>query len=36
MVLDDLGDRLHIAYLGHDAYRAERLGYCRLTAASSS
>ncbi|MGO9500384.1 MAG: hypothetical protein ACLPUO_02090 [Streptosporangiaceae bacterium] len=27
MVLDDLGDRLHIAYLGHDAYRAERLGY---------
>ncbi len=27
MVLDDLGDRLHIAYLGHDAYRAEQLGY---------
>jgi hypothetical protein len=27
VVLDDLGDRLHIAYLGHDAYRAERLGY---------
>ncbi len=27
IVLDDLGDRLHIAYLGHDAYQAERLGY---------
>ena len=27
MVLDDLGDRLHIAYLGHDAYLAESLGY---------
>src|SRR5215470_8824061 len=27
VVLDDLNDRLHIAYLGHDAYRAERLGY---------
>jgi len=27
MVLDDLGDRLHIAYLGHDAYQAEQLGY---------
>jgi hypothetical protein len=27
VVLDDLTDRLHIAYLGHDAYRAERLGY---------
>jgi hypothetical protein len=27
MILDDLGDRLHIAYLGHDAYQAERLGY---------
>jgi hypothetical protein len=27
MVLDDLGDRLHIAYLGHDAYQAQRLGY---------
>jgi hypothetical protein len=26
MVLDDLGDRLHIAYLGHDSYRAEQLG----------
>jgi hypothetical protein len=27
MVLDDLGERLHIAYLGHDGYLAERLGY---------
>jgi hypothetical protein len=27
IVLDDLGDRLHIAYQGHDAYQAERLGY---------
>ncbi len=27
VVLDDLGDRLHIAYLGHDALRAEQLGY---------
>ena len=27
MVLDDLGDRLHIGYLGHDGYRAEQLGY---------
>jgi hypothetical protein len=27
IVLDDLGDRLHIAYLGHDAYQARRLGY---------
>jgi hypothetical protein len=27
VVLDDLGDRLHICYLGHDAYRAEELGY---------
>ena len=27
MVLDDLGDRLHIGYLGHDGFRAERLGY---------
>ncbi len=27
IVLDDLGDRLHIAYLGHDALRAEQLGY---------
>ena len=27
MVLDDLGDRLHIGYVGHDGYKAERLGY---------
>src|SRR5262249_10247899 len=27
VVLDDLADRLHITYLGHDAYRAEQLGY---------
>ena len=27
VVLDDLNDRLHIAYLGHDAHLAERLGY---------
>jgi hypothetical protein len=27
IVLDDLGDRLHIAYLGHDAHQAEQLGY---------
>ena len=27
VVLDDLTDRLHIAYLGHDAQRAEQLGY---------
>ncbi len=27
MVLDDLGDRLHIEYLGHDEYQAEQLGY---------
>src|SRR5215467_11782757 len=27
VVLDDLGDRLHICYLGHDAFTAERLGY---------
>jgi hypothetical protein len=27
MVLDDLGDRLHIAYLGEDAARAISLGY---------
>jgi hypothetical protein len=27
LVLDDLGDRLHIGYLGHDAEAAERLGY---------
>lgn len=27
IVLDDLGDRLHIGYLGHDAQLAEQLGY---------
>jgi hypothetical protein len=27
LVLDDLGDRLHIAYLGRDAVRARQLGY---------
>jgi hypothetical protein len=27
LVLDDLGDRLHIAYLGEDAARAASLGY---------
>lgn len=27
LVLDDLGDRLHIGYLGHDGHDAERLGY---------
>ena len=27
MVLDDLGDRVHIAYLGRDLYRARRLGF---------
>jgi len=27
VVLDDLTDRLHIAYLGHDAFKAEQLGY---------
>jgi len=27
MVLDDLGDRLHIGYLGHDGFKAEELGY---------
>src|SRR5215470_8094502 len=27
MVLDDLGDRLHIAYLGEDAAHATSLGY---------
>jgi hypothetical protein len=27
IILDDLGDRLHIAFLGHDGYLAERLGY---------
>ncbi len=27
MVLDDLGDRVHIGYLGHNGYQAEQLGY---------
>src|ERR1700758_2493568 len=27
LVLDDLGDRLHIAYLGRDTARAAQLGY---------
>ncbi|HKD87996.1 MAG TPA: hypothetical protein VKB62_05650 [Streptosporangiaceae bacterium] len=27
MVLDDLGDRLHIGYLGHDGYKAAEIGY---------
>jgi hypothetical protein len=27
IVLDDLSDRLHIVYLGHDAVRAAQLGY---------
>ncbi len=27
MVVDDLGDRLHIGYLGHDGFKAEQLGY---------
>ncbi len=27
MVLDDLGDRLHVGYLGHDGYKAAELGY---------
>src|SRR5580704_1763857 len=27
LVLDDLGERLHIAYLGRDAVRARQLGY---------
>src|SRR5215469_14451157 len=27
IVLDDLGDRLHIGYLGHNGLVAERLGY---------
>jgi hypothetical protein len=27
LVLDDLGDRLHIGYLGHDGLVAEKLGY---------
>jgi hypothetical protein len=27
IILDDMGDRLHIAFLGHDGYQAEKLGY---------
>lgn len=27
IVLDDLGDRLHIGYLGHDGFAAAQLGY---------
>jgi hypothetical protein len=27
LVLDDLGDRLHIGYLGHDGFKAEQLGF---------
>jgi hypothetical protein len=27
LVLDDLGDRLHIGYLGHDGFKAAKLGY---------
>jgi hypothetical protein len=27
MVLDDLGDQLHIGYLGHDGFKAKQLGY---------
>src|SRR5215471_9930875 len=27
LVLDDLGDRLHVAYLGRDSARARQLGY---------
>jgi hypothetical protein len=30
LVLDDLGDQLHIGYLGHDPIQAERLGYCEV------
>jgi hypothetical protein len=30
VVLDDLNERLHIAYLGHDAYLAQRLGYWQI------
>src|SRR5215831_4951467 len=30
IVLDDLGDRLHIAYLGMEASRALRLGYWQI------
>jgi len=27
LVLDDLGDRLHIGFLGHDGFKAAQLGY---------
>ena len=27
LVLEEIGHRLHITYLGHDGYRAKRLGY---------
>jgi hypothetical protein len=30
LVLDDLGDQLHIGYPGHDPVQAERLGYCEV------
>jgi hypothetical protein len=30
LVLDDLGDQLHIGYPGHDPLQAERLGYCEV------
>lgn len=30
LVLDDLGDQLHIGYLGQDPAEAERLGYCQV------
>ena len=30
LVLDDLGERLHISYLGHDPARAARLGYSQM------
>src|SRR5947207_2165683 len=30
LVLDDLGEHLHIGYLGHDPARAERLGYSEM------
>ena len=30
LVLDDLGEQLHIGYLGHDSDQAERLGYCQV------
>ena len=30
LVLDDLGEQLHISYLGHHPSRAERLGYAQI------